>query len=189
MNQKMAGKFTAGIFNELLKVEAHIGKSALKRARAQTKFFRDIFQRRTLQVDVRQSQSGLIDPLHHLDQRLGRRRRVDRHRLAVVADLGLLRQRKLRDIHGPDRRLRFDFDLRLPRCGFGFSDFFGNGEAAGHGAGGEDGADDGFHGDGESECAGCSWKNVYRMCQRNETGSKITSSRGTRSSVLPSRDG
>src|SRR4051812_42699567 len=40
----MAGKLAPGIFNELLKVEAHIGESALKRARPQTKFFRDIFK-------------------------------------------------------------------------------------------------------------------------------------------------
>src|SRR5437867_10566006 len=44
----MAGKFAAGVFNELLKGEAGIRKSALKRSRAQAKFFRDIFQRGTL---------------------------------------------------------------------------------------------------------------------------------------------
>src|SRR5580765_226845 len=40
----MAGKLSASIFNELLKVEAHIGEPALKRPRAQTQFFRDIFK-------------------------------------------------------------------------------------------------------------------------------------------------
>ena len=44
----MAGKFAAGIFNELLKGEARVGKPTLKRASAQAKFFRDIFQRRPL---------------------------------------------------------------------------------------------------------------------------------------------
>src|SRR5690349_25117096 len=40
----MAGKFAPGIFNELLKVAAHIGESALKGARTQTKYFRNIFK-------------------------------------------------------------------------------------------------------------------------------------------------
>src|SRR6476619_3002899 len=43
----MVGKFTSGVFNELLKGEAGLGKSALESARAQAKLFRDIFQRRT----------------------------------------------------------------------------------------------------------------------------------------------
>src|SRR5436309_12465150 len=44
----MTGKFSARVFNELLKAEAGIGKPALKRARAQAKLFRYIFQGRTL---------------------------------------------------------------------------------------------------------------------------------------------
>ena len=44
----MTGKFSARVFNQLLKAEAGIGKTALKRARAQAKLFRYIFQRRTL---------------------------------------------------------------------------------------------------------------------------------------------
>src|SRR5437763_5952392 len=46
--QKMMGKLTARLFDELLKGNACISKSALKRSRAQTKFFRDIFQCGTL---------------------------------------------------------------------------------------------------------------------------------------------
>src|SRR3974390_2779845 len=44
----MAGKFAPGVFNDLLKREARMGKRALKRARTQAKFFRDIFERRLL---------------------------------------------------------------------------------------------------------------------------------------------
>src|SRR6266850_2729896 len=44
----MTGKFSARVFNEPLKAEAGIGKTALKRARAQAELFRYIFQRRTL---------------------------------------------------------------------------------------------------------------------------------------------
>src|SRR5216684_4153714 len=40
----MVSKLAAGIFNELLKVESLIGESALKRARAQAKFFCDILK-------------------------------------------------------------------------------------------------------------------------------------------------
>ncbi len=44
----MTGKFSARVFNELLKAEPGIGKTPLKRARAKAKLFRDILQRRSL---------------------------------------------------------------------------------------------------------------------------------------------
>src|SRR6266568_1786752 len=44
----MTGKFSARVFNELLKAEPGSGKTPLKRARAQPKLFRDTFQRRSL---------------------------------------------------------------------------------------------------------------------------------------------
>ena len=46
--QIMAGKFTARIFNELLKGDACVGEPTLKRARAHAEFLSDTLQRRTL---------------------------------------------------------------------------------------------------------------------------------------------
>src|SRR6266568_1119621 len=43
--QIMAGKFAAGIFNELLESEARVSKSALKRSEAKAKFLSNILQR------------------------------------------------------------------------------------------------------------------------------------------------
>jgi hypothetical protein len=44
----MAGKFAAGIFDELLKGKTRISKPALKRACTDADLFRDILQRRPL---------------------------------------------------------------------------------------------------------------------------------------------
>ena len=46
--QIMMGEFAARLFNDLLKGDACIGKSALQRARSHAKFSPDILQRRTL---------------------------------------------------------------------------------------------------------------------------------------------
>jgi hypothetical protein len=51
-------------------------------------FDEDVFERGALQLDIGQLDTLLVNPLHQLDQRLCRPRRLDGQHLAVSADRG-----------------------------------------------------------------------------------------------------